>query len=128
MSLGPLLAAAVASTAVPPYTVVRSATATIGLEEEVGDLLIIDGKVEVRGVVRGFIYAVGGEVIARSTAVILKPITMKGGSIRLEDGAVLPQEMDLSDTRLFQPGGRAVAQAGGRSSFRYGDTTVTVEA
>jgi hypothetical protein len=127
MALGSLFFAAVASIAAPPYTVVRSSTGTVGVEEEVGDLLVVDGKVEVRGVVRGFIYAVGSEVIARSTAVILKPISMKGGTLRLEDGAVLPGEIELNGARLYQPGGRLAAQPGARSSFRYGDTAVNVK-
>lgn len=118
--------AAIATSSTPPYTVVRSATTTIAVEDEIGDLLVIDGKVQIRGVVRGFVYAVGGEVTAGSTAVLLKPISIKGGTLRLEDGAVLPPSIDLDASRLFRANGSLQPKAGARSSLSLGETNVTL--
>lgn len=130
MALGLLSSLALALTGAPPvapYVVVRSATAAIALEEEAGDVLVIDGKLEIHGVVRGFVYAVDSEVIAKSSAVLLKPISLRGGALRIEEGAVLPGVIDLHSARLHRPHGAVLRpEPGRRSTLSLGPSVVNL--
>lgn len=78
---------------------------TIELERAVGDLLVIDGRVAIEGVVRGDVYAVDSEVVLRPSGVILGSITLTGGALHLSAGAVLPPTVELRGAEFFGPDG-----------------------
>lgn len=78
---------------------------TIGLERAVGDLLVVDGRVAIEGVVRGDVYAVDSEIVLRPTGIVLGSITLTGGALHLSDGAVLPPLVELRGADFFGPDG-----------------------
>jgi hypothetical protein len=99
---------------------------TLEVDQQVGDLLVIDGKVDLRGVVRGHVFAVDSEVVVRSTAVVLKSMTVNRGSLRVEMGAVLPQSITLAGVRVLGPDGPIVVKNGDTVDLGRAGTTVTV--
>ncbi len=97
----------------------------IDIDQVVGDLLVIDGRVEIAGVVRGHIYAIDSEVAVTSSGVVLRPMTVARGALHLEEGAVLPKSIELIEAELFGPAGES-APASGRLRLADGATEVTV--
>ena len=97
----------------------------IDVDQQVRDVLVVDGGLEVRGLVRGHLFALGSEVVVRSSAVILGSATAVGGSFRLEDGAVLPANVSLRDCDFRGPRGQTL-EAGGSMKVAAGSTTVTM--
>lgn len=96
---------------------------TIAIDEVVGDLVVVDGKVEIAGVVRGHVYAIGSEVAVRSSGIVLEPMTLAQGALHLEEGAVLPKSIHLMSARFFGPAGESVPPSG-RLSLAEGATEV----
>ncbi|MCK6549042.1 hypothetical protein L6R52_24565, partial [Myxococcota bacterium] len=111
-----------------PYTVIHEGRASIGVDEEVGDLLVVGARAELAGVVRGHVYAVEAELVVRSTAVVLRSMTVVGGSVRIEDGAVLPEEIALADARLEDGRGQPIPQTSGPMRLGRSSTSLRVEA
>lgn len=109
-------AALVLLTAAAPYTVVRGSTAAVGLDEEVGDVLVVGGKLELSGVVRGFVYGVDSDITIGPTAVLQKPLTLHEGVLRVSEGAVLPRSIELAGAELIAPGER-LTKSGGKESL-----------
>lgn len=97
---------------------------TIAIDEVVGDLVVVDGRVEIAGVVRGHVYAIDAEVAVRSSAVVLAPMTLVNGALHLEEGAVLPKSIDLMGARFFGPAGESMPPSG-RLSLDDGATAIT---
>jgi hypothetical protein len=99
-----LLVAASASAAepegAPQYLRVLGGHASVGVDRAIGDLLAIDGHVEIAGVVRGHVYALDSEVIVRSTAVILQPMIINRGTLQIEDGAILPESIAVTEAKV----------------------------
>lgn len=110
---------------VPPYLAVHGRSAVVPVDKAVGDLLVVDGSVEIRGVVRGHVYAVDAEVVVRSSAVVLKSITLTRGALHLSEGAVLPSAVDLYAAKLFGPRGES-ANASKPVEVAGGGTLVTL--
>src|SRR5687768_811557 len=98
---------------------------TIDIDQVVGDLLVVDGRVEIAGVVRGHVYAIDSEVAVTSSGVVLRPITVARGALHLSEGAVLPKSIELVEAEFFGPAGESVPK-GGRLSLDRGATEVTV--
>lgn len=110
-----------------PYTVIESGAKVIELDQQVGDLLLVDAEADLRGVVRGHVYAVDSEVVVRSTAVVLKSMTVLRGSLRVEMGAVLPESIALTDARIVGPNGGALApRSGDRIQLGRAGTTISL--
>ncbi|MBK6685626.1 MAG: hypothetical protein IPG45_14245 [Deltaproteobacteria bacterium] len=95
-----------------PFRRLVAETAQVGVEEVVGDLLIVGGKVELAGVARGHVYAIDAELFVRSTAVVPTSLTMIRGTLRLEAGAVLPESIDLVGAKLAGPSGEGLKPGG----------------
>jgi hypothetical protein len=95
--------------AAPPYMRVIGGRAVIGVDRAIGDLLAIDGDIEIAGVVRGHVYALDSKVVVRSSAVILKPITINRGSLSIEDGAVLPESISVTQAEVSAKEGTPIA-------------------
>jgi hypothetical protein len=110
-----------------PYIVVKGATRTLQLEEEAGDLLVVDGKVDIAGVVRGHVFAIDSEVTVRSTAVVLQSIAVHRGSIHVEDGAVLPETITLKDAKLIGREGELRAKDGEKAAIGRAGTTIAID-
>ena len=85
----------------PRFVRVVDGAGGIAVDEAIGDLLVVDGEVEIQGVVRGHVYAVDGRVRLRSTAVVLGSIHATGGALHFESGAVLPPELRVAGTEVF---------------------------
>ena len=111
----------------PPYLSIHGRSSLVPVDKAVGDLLVVDGRVEIRGVVRGHVYAVDSEVVVRSSAVVLKSITLTGGALHLSQGAVLPSAVDLYAAELFGPRGES-AERGRAVKVAGGATLVTLRA
>ena len=92
------------SAAIPPYVRVVSSTTSIAPDQAVGDVLVIDGRVEIFGVVRGHVFAVDGQVDVGPAGMVLGSITVTGGDLHVREGAAVPKailiERDTSTTSL----------------------------
>jgi hypothetical protein len=55
----------------PTHVVAQGRDTSVGPDQAVGDVLVIDGRLELAGVVRGYLYAVSSTVVLRSSAVLL---------------------------------------------------------
>src|SRR5262245_46109249 len=108
-----------------PFVRLIQGKQTIDIDQVVGDLLVIDGRVEIAGVVRGHVYAIDSEVAVTSSGVVLRPITVARGALHLEEGAVLPKTIELVEAEFFGPAGEGVPKSGHLSLDR-GATEVTV--
>jgi hypothetical protein len=97
----------------------------IDIDQVVGDLLVVDGRVEIAGVVRGHVYAIDSEVAVTSSGVVLRPIIMARGALHLSEGAVLPKSIELVEAEFFGPRGESL-QPGGRILLDRGATEVTL--
>lgn len=95
----------------------------IAVDDEVEDALVVEGRLEVRGVVRGHLYAFDSDVFLRSTAVVLGSVTAIGGAIHLQEGAVLPASVDLEGAEYFGPNSGAL-RSGGSIRVASGATAV----
>lgn len=125
-----LAAAALAPSASRPALPDRisvGAQGRVELADQVNDVLIIDGKVEIEGVVRGYLVAVDAEVVVRASAVMLRPIRLVGGHLEVERGAVLPASIELYGARLTRPD-QSVANPppSGRLELAIGQTQVSL--
>lgn len=124
-------AASGALAAEPPYERIVGGDVEIAVDRALGDVLVIDGRIEIQGVVRGHLYAVDSEVVVRRTAVVLGSVTLTGGALHLEDGAVLPAKVDLYAAKLFGPRGEhadpktPTVIAGGATTVALRATTVS---
>jgi hypothetical protein len=107
-----LATAALAGEPELPFVRVANGEQSIAIDQVVGDLLVVDGRVEIAGVVRGHVYAIDSEVAVRSSGVVLRPITLARGALHIEDGAVLPKTIDLLGSELFGPSGESVPGSG----------------
>jgi hypothetical protein len=108
------------------YTVIQSGATTVEVDQEVGDLLLIDAKADIRGVVRGHVFSVDSEVVVRSTAVVLKSMTINKGTLRVEMGAVLPQSIALADAHIIGPYGEVSPLDGQKVELGRAGTTLSV--
>lgn len=95
-----------------PFRRLVNESGQIGVDEVVGDLLVVGGQVEVAGVVRGHAYAVDAQVLVRSTAVVPTSLTLIRGSLRIEPGAVLPETVELFGAELKGPPGEGLKKGG----------------
>ncbi len=112
-----------------PDRVFQGAPGRVELADQVNDVLVVEGKVEIEGVVRGFVVAVDAEIIVRSSAVLLRPIRLVGGHLELERGAVLPASIELFGARLTRPDQSTVAAPpNGRVELSIGQTQVSLSA
>lgn len=84
-----------------PHVTVRGSTAAIGADRAVGDVLVIDGAVDVAGVARGYLFAVSSTVTLRSSSVVLSPMAIHGGALIIEPGAQLPGSITLAGARVI---------------------------
>jgi hypothetical protein len=125
-ALSLLAAGPVEAKPLAPYTVIQSKTATLGEDRQTGDLLVIDGRVEIRGVVRGYVFAVDSEVIVGPTAVLLKAVSLHGGAIQIADGAVLPGAIVLENAEL-EAAGVHVLKTQATTELNLGDTKISVQ-
>lgn len=121
--------AAVALVGVPaqaaaPFVRIVAEPAQIGADRAVGDLLIIDGKLELNGVVRGHLFALDSDVVAGPDAVVLGSITLMRGSFKAAAQARLPSEVRLEGTHVHT---EALAP-GQRRTLAGGSTLVQAEA
>lgn len=110
-----------------PYLIVKGATRSVALEDELGDLLAVDARVDLSGVVRGHVFAIDSDVYVRSTAVVLQSMTIQRGTVRIEDGAVLPAAITLKDAKLIGPDGEVRAKHGERVALGRAGTTIEIE-
>lgn len=110
-----------------PDRVFEGVVGRVELADQVNDVLVIDGKVEIEGVVRGFVVAVDAEVVLRSSAVLLKSVRLVGGHLEVERGAVLPASIELFGARLTRPD-QSVANPppGGRLELAIGQTQISL--
>jgi hypothetical protein len=92
-----------------PFVRLLNQKQTIDLDQVVGDLLVVDGRVEIAGVVRGHVYAIDSEVAVTSSGVVLRPIIMARGALHLSEGAVLPKSIELVETEFFGPRGESLS-------------------
>lgn len=121
-----LILSALAQTAAP-YIIVKGATRTLALEEEAGDLLVVDGKLEIAGVVRGHVFAIDSEITVRSTAVVLSSLAVHRGTLRVEDGAVLPATITLKDAKLIGREGELRPANGEKAALGRAGTTIELD-
>lgn len=110
-----------------PYLIVKGATRSVALEDELGDLLAVDARVDLSGVVRGHVFAIDSDIWVRSTAVVLQSMTIQRGTVRIEDGAVLPAAITLKDAKLIGPDGEVRAKHGDRVALGRAGTTIELE-
>ncbi len=96
---------------------------SVGVDQEVEDVLVVDGRLEVAGMVRGHLYALDSDIFVRRTAVVVGSITARGGSFHLEEGAVLPQTIELQKADFYGPKGRSL-KPGASLSVAPGSTVV----
>jgi len=83
--------------------VVFSGTADLKSESVVeGDVVIIGGKVYIKGTIEGEVVVVGGSVDLRDSAIIEGNLTNVSGSITTESGAVIEGEI-LENIQTFIP-------------------------
>lgn len=108
-----------------PHLTVEGGQRVIGEAEVVGDLVVAGGEVEVAGVVRGFVYAVGARVKLGKTAVALKTITVEGGALEVAPGAILPKTIHLVGASLAAP--ELVLEPNKRGQHTLGETTIHLE-
>lgn len=80
--------------------------------ERLADVLVIDGRVDVRGMVEGHLYALDCDVFVRRDAAVLRSLTVFGGSLHLEAGAVLPERIDVWNVDFYGPHGGALRPGG----------------
>jgi hypothetical protein len=73
----------------PTHVVAQGGDTTVGPDQAVGDVLVIDGRLELAGVVRGYLYAVSSTVVLHSSAVLLSAGALHGGHLVVEPGARL---------------------------------------
>lgn len=90
--------ALVAAVGTGPHLTVRGSTAAVAADRAVGDVLVIDGALELSGVVRGFLFAVSSTVVLHGSAVVLSPMALHGGRLIVEPGAQLPASITLAGT------------------------------
>lgn len=95
-----------------PFRRYVAVNAVVGVEEVVGDVLVVGGKLDFGGVARGHVYAIDAELSVRSTAVIPTSLTLIRGTLRLEAGAVLPESVELVGAKLISPGGDGLKPVG----------------
>lgn len=88
--LGPREAAAEA-----PFVRIVSESATIAADRAVADLLVVDGRLRLDGVVRGHLYTVGADVALGPDAIVLGEVDVVGGRLAVADGAQLPPNVRL---------------------------------
>ena len=108
-----------------PFVRLLQEKRTIDIDQVVGDLIVVDGRVEIAGVVRGHVYAIDSEVAITSSGVVLRPITVVRGALHLSEGAVLPKSIELIEAEFFGPGGESIP-ADGRLVLDRGATEVTL--
>lgn len=95
-----------------PLTRVLGTEAVLAPSARHRDLLVMDGRVEVRGLVEGHLYAVDSEVHLGREAAVLGSITLVGGRLQVEGSPVLPPELRLEGAALeLQPALSATAAA-----------------
>ncbi len=87
--------------------------------ERLSDVVVIDGRVDVRGMVEGHLYALDSDVFIRKEAAVLQSLTVFGGSLHLEDGAVLPKRIDVWSIDFYGPNQEAL-RAGGTVTLPNG--------
>lgn len=114
--------------AAAPYRVFRSGPSVIGPLEVAGDVVVTGAKLEIAGVVRGHLYAVDSEVVVRSTAVMLRSITMQRGILELEAGAVSPRLVALFGAGLRGAGGAILSDGEARVELARRGIAATVSA
>lgn len=114
LALG-LLASTPALADLAPHIMVTRASHTIEAQDQVGDLLVIDGRLDVYGVVRGYIFAVNSDVVIHSTAIVLKVVTLNAGSLELDARAVLPSRISLRDVAVRDGNGATISVLPGQT-------------
>lgn len=77
---------------------------TLGGDEAVEDLVAVDGRLRVDGLIRGNLYAVDSEVTLGPTAYLTGTVTLVGGSLSVEDGAIATEEVYVDETAVTGPG------------------------
>ncbi len=95
----------------------------IAEDQVVQDVVLIDAKAKIHGVVRGHVYALGSTVDVESSAIVLKSITLYGGALRLTPSGVLPPTIDLHAADLL--GTKLQPQPGKPVKVKNGATTIT---
>lgn len=105
-----------------PFVRVVGEPAQIPVDRAVGDLLVVDGGLDLDGVVRGHLFAIDAEVTLGPDAVVLGSVTLVRGALKLDPASALPAEVRLEGThvhgaplepgeRRTLPGGAVLAQA-----------------
>jgi len=113
VAAGPAFAAA-------PFVRIVSEPVQIASDRALGDLLVIDGKLDLNGVVRGHLFALDSEVNLGPDAVVLGSVTLMRGGLKIDPQARLPKELRLEGTHVH---GEALP-AGGRRELPTGSTLV----
>ncbi|MEL7368803.1 MAG: hypothetical protein AAFN74_07820, partial [Myxococcota bacterium] len=86
---------------------VANSSTSIAVDQVVGDVVAVDGALEVDGVVRGHIFAVDTQITLSPRAVVLGSITSHRGELEVRQGAVLPETTTLHGTNFSSDGGEA---------------------
>ncbi|MEO1483916.1 MAG: hypothetical protein AAFU77_17535 [Myxococcota bacterium] len=98
--------------------------------DAVRDVVLVDGRVDVSGMVEGHLYALDSDVFVRNSAGVVKSLTVFGGSLHLEANAVLPERIDLWNADYYGPKqsqlapGRSIQLASGTEIQRLPDGAI----
>lgn len=109
--------------AAPPSLILIGEKSDVRESDAVNDVVLVDGRVDVSGMVEGHLYALDSDVFIRASAGVVQSLTVFGGSLHLEADAVLPERIDLWNADYYGP--RAKQLAPGRSVTLPGGTQLT---
>lgn len=99
-----------------PFVRIIGEPAQVAADRAVGDLLVVDGKLVLDGVVRGHLFALDSEVEVGEDAVVLGSVTLMRGALKVHEQARLPAEVRLEGTHVhgqdLAPGARRKLASG----------------
>ncbi len=81
-------------------SIMKKGNVEIKSNERVNDVVVVDGIVNVDGVVSGVLYVVDSKIRLSKTSIVTGDITVNKGEINIESGAKLPKEILIIEGTL----------------------------